>query len=604
MKIIQSGIKRINRHLLSGLLIIFMIIPGTLISQIKEVWVLGDGEKVFRSDLNHSSKNGNFIWDGNTVRIKGLYNEVLALQVIVQTGEDGAEAIEVAVSGPVNKSSGKTIGGNTLKYGPSGTIEIFTQHYLHVREDRHTRPAWFYGSEAAAPEQMTGWIPDALIPVDAKPDLGGFPVNVGPSRNQGFWIDLHLPRDHDTYSAGMYHGSIQVFEKGKMIEQIPLEITLLPGYLPDENNTNIWLFTSSVYSYFPELSEEHVDNMLKFEGRRHRIDVTGGFEANRRPFNEEIMSEYKGWLDGTAYTPANGYRGPGQGTGEDLFIVGMYGSNVLGNTKDEMQQQSDLWVNWFRDNAPDVNYFWYITDEPPQSRYPWIRERTGWIKSNPGPGRELPVFTTRGYQEELAGAIDIWSSGNNVNLDNLPVARENGGDYFFYNGFRPRYGSVILEAAAVDFRVNSWILYKYDISRHFIWHGNHWRHNSQGPKGRLHQNVFQNPLTFTNFGQYSYGNGDGIIFYPGRMPFYPEEDRGLNSIIPSLRLKNIRRGQQDAAIMWMAEQKAGRDKVIEIINEVLPRALSEVEREEPVPWSENGDDYDMVRDHLLNMIVR
>jgi hypothetical protein len=604
---------------------IFLLPAGflPLASQVKTVWALGDGDKVFRDDLNHPYKKRNLTWDGKSIHLKGLYNEVLAFQVIVEAGGLSAESIEVSIVNPINRSAGSVIGGNTLKYGPAGTIEIFSQHYLHVEEDRYTRPGWFYGSPASAPANMTGWIPDALIPAHARsgpvsaaagPDsrparddwreLGGFPVNIGPSRNQGFWIDLHLPRDRVSHPAGLYQGSVQIFENGSLKEEIPLEVTLLPAYLPDENRKSIWLYTSAVYSYFPELPRIQVDRLLKYEGRRHRIDVTGGFSANRTRFNEETMNDYKAWLDGSAYTPANGYRGPGQGTGERYFPVGIYGASVMGDTREDVQEQSDLWVNWFTSNAPDINYFWYIIDEPPESRFPWIRERAGWVKSNPGPGKGLPVFTTRRYQEELVGAIDVWSAYNGVELENLPAARKDGGDYFFYNGLRPHNGTTILEGAAVDFRINSWILYKYDINCHFIWEGTHWRHNWQGPKGRLHQNVFRSPLTFTEFGEHSYGNGAGVLFYPGRMPFYPDEDRGLNSLLPSVRLKNIRRGQQDAAIMWMAEQKAGREKVLEIISEVVPLAVSEVEKGAAVPWSEKGDDYDRVRNALLEIVVR
>ena len=591
-----------TRSLYTFFLMVFLI-PLTSYAQVSFVWAVGDGEKIFRDELSHPLKQRNHVWDGEAIRLKGLYNEVLAFQLIVETGHDGAQKLEVAVTHPVNKASGKAIGGSSLKYGPSGTVEIFTQHYLNVRQDRHTHPAWFYGSQASAPPQMTGWIPDALIPVDAKTGLGGFPVEVGPTRNQGFWIDVFMPRNRDEYPAGVYLGTVQVYDKGQLKNEIPLEITLLPAFLADQNRTNIWLFTSSVYSYYPELPQEQVDQMLKFEGHRHRIDVVGGFSAHRSRFDPEMLGIYKPWLDGTGFTTANGYWGPGQGVGEKTFIVGMYGANVLGNTQSEVQQQSDLWVNWFSRNAPDVTYFWYITDEPPKERYPWIKERAGWVKSNPGPGKNLQVFTTTGYNEELADAIDFWSSGTGVNLADLKMVRKKGGDYTFYNGYRPRYGSVILEAAAVDFRVNSWILYKYGITHHFIWHGSHWQHNSQGPKGNLHQNVFQNPLSFINFGQYSYGNGDGILFYPGRMPYYPEEDRGLNRLVPSIRLKNIRRGQQDAVLLHMAEEKAGRDRVFSIINEVVPRALDEVERNEPVPWSQHGDDYDRAREKLLGIIL-
>jgi hypothetical protein len=99
-----------------------------------------------------------------------------------------------------------------------------------------------------------------------------------------------------------------------------------------------------------------------------------------------------------------------------------------------------------------------------------------------------------------------------------------------------------------------------------------------------------------------FGNGDGVLFYPGKMPFYPEENRGLNQLLPSIRLKNIRRGQQDANLMWMAEQKIGREKVISIISKVLPKAMSEVKMTDKVSWSEHGSDYDMVRDELLKLL--
>jgi hypothetical protein len=102
--------------------------------QIKNVWALGDGEKVFRNDHNHPDKNGNYIWHGKTIHLTGLYNEVLAFQVIAETGDSAVKGIELSVGALLNKSSGDVIGANTLKYGPAGTIEIFTEHYLQVKD--------------------------------------------------------------------------------------------------------------------------------------------------------------------------------------------------------------------------------------------------------------------------------------------------------------------------------------------------------------------------------------------------------------------------------------------------------------------------------------
>ncbi len=581
-------------------------------SQVRNAWVLGDGEKVFRNEDHHPDKSGNFVWDGKTIRLKGLYNEVLAFQVIVEADKSGATALEISVEAPVERLSNKVIGGNTLKYGPQGTIEIFSEHYLHVKDS--TAPNWYYGSIAAQPQKMTGWIPDALIPVNALPGMGGFPLDIPPVnekdmhfikcslQNQGFWVDIHLPRDQKSFPSGIYYGRVQVWEKGKIVKEFPLEITLLPFYMSDKNQSDIWMYSGNLKPYFPDMSQAEIDNMIKFEAHRHRINMEGGFEANRSVFDQNIMDKYKAYLDGSAFTPSNGYHGPGEGKGEKIFPIGMYGADVMGNTKDDIQKQSDLWVDWFRKNATDITYFWYIIDEPEDHKvFPWIKERTGWVKSNPGVGKSLPIFTTSHFQSELAGSIDIWAAFDGVDLNKLQAVRNTGGDYWFYNGNRPRTGSVILEGTAVDFRINSWILYKYGINEWFIWESTHWQHNHQGPKGNLHQNIFTNPLTFMNE-KFEYGNGDGIVFYPGKMPFYPEQNRGLNELLPSIRLKNIRRGQQDAVIMQMVEQKIGREKVISIINKVLPKAMSEINMTDKVPWSENGNDYEKVRDELLKLL--
>ncbi|BBE20225.1 hypothetical protein AQPE_4416 [Aquipluma nitroreducens] len=591
--------KGIYNLLYQGLLSGLFILPAIGFAQVKNVWALGDGEKVFRFDLEHPCKNGNFIWDGKTIHLKGLYNETLACQVIIETDTNGADGIEIAIDPPVNAATGKVIGGNTLKYGTAGSIEIYTEHYLHVRNP--TKPNWFYGSPASAPKKMTGWIPDALIPVDAVSGLGGFPVDIEPLQNQGFWVDISLPRDQKKISPGIYNGIVQILQNGKFVKEIPLEITLLPYYLPDENQTNIWMYTGNIYAYYPELSHQQVDKMIKFEGHRHRIDIEGGFVANQSPFSNEIMNNYLPYLDGSAYTPANGYHGSGEGIGEKIFPIGMYGATVMGNTKECVQKQADLWVDWFTKKTPDVTYFWYITDEPAENKFPWIKERAEWVKSNFGTGKSLPIFTTTSYQKELSGAIDIWAGFDGVDLTILPDIRKKGGDHWFYNGNRPRYGALILEGTAVDLRVNSWILYKYGINAHFIWEGAQWQHNMQGPKAHLHQNMYENPLTFINE-HLEFCNGDGILFYPGRMPFYPNEDRALNRIFPSIRLKNIRRGQQDACIMWMAQQKVGKERVISIIQKVVPKALSEVSMKDTVQWSEHGDDYDKIRDELLKLL--
>ncbi len=604
-------------------ILILMLTFSDMNAQIVFTWAIGDGEKIFKYDTDHSAKSENSIWDGEQINLRGLYNEVLGFQVIVEVDSTGVKGLEISMDSPQHKKTGKIIGGSgTIKYGDQGYIEFFSQHYLNVKNP--TKPNWFYGSENSAPSKMIGWIPDALIPSDALAGRGGFPLTIPPTKkevyrhqnivevipreaslNQGFWIDLYLPRDRQ-FPSGIYTSEIQVWAEGKVFSKIPIQIELIDAYLPDENHSNVWVFNSGMdelSAYFPGVNNEEIRRMIKIEAHRHRLELVGGFEAHQSAFDNSILEDYKPYLDGSAFTPANGYHGPGEGIGEKLFPIGMYGGQVLGTTKEDIQKESDKWALWFEKNAPDVTYFKYMIDEPGPSQYSFINEQVGWIKSNPGPGNKVKIQVTTGYVEELKDAVDIWDAFNGVELDRLEGLQKEGKDYWFYNGNRPRYGSVILEGTAVDLRVNGWIKYLFGINTWFVWQSTHWKHNSKGPKGGLQQRIFNEPLTYINDHMES-GNGDGILFYPGRMPHQQEENRGINRFMPSIRLKNIRRGQQDYELLWLAEQKVGPEKIKAMARELVVKAMDEIEMEDKVYWPQKGDAYDEMRDRLLNVIVK
>lgn len=614
---INLNIMEVTRYITLFLLICFSDVNA----QIASVWAVGDGEKIFKDDTDHSAKSGNSIWDGESVNLRGLYNEVLGFQIIVEVDSIGAKGLEISMDPPVHQKSGMIIGGSgAIKYGDKGYIEFFSQHYLQVKNP--TQPNWFYGSEKSAPEKMTGWIPDALIPSDALVGQGGFPLTILPTKeqiyrhqniveiiprrvslNQGFWIDLYLPRDK-AYPVGKYISEIQIWENGKIFSKIPVQIEIINAYMPDENHSNVWMYNSGMEelsAYFPELSSQEIRGMIKNEAHRHRIELVGGFKAHQSVYDEKILEDYKPFLDGSAYTPAFGYHGPGESIGENLFPIGMYGNQVLGTTKEKMQEESDKWALWFEKNAPGINYFKYMIDEPGPSQYSFIKEQVGWIKSNPGPGKNVKIQVTSGYVEDLKDAVDIWDAFDGVELNRLEGLQNQGKDYWFYNGNRPRYGSEILEGTAVDLRVNGWIKYLFGINTWFVWQSTHWTHNSQGPKGRLQQRIFNEPLTFINE-HLDWGNGDGLLFYPGSMPHQKEENRGINRIMPSIRLKNVRRGQQDYELLWLAEKKIGGDKVKALAREIVVKAMDEIAMDDKVYWPQNGDAYDAMRDRLLDII--
>ena len=52
---------------------------------------------------------------------------------------------------------------------------------------------------------------------------------------------------------------------------------------------------------------------------------------------------------------------------------------------------------------------------------------------------------------------------------------------------------------------------------------------------------------------WDYTNGDGVLFYPGTDIHYTAQSYGVESPLPSLRLKHWRRGIQDADYLALAD---------------------------------------------------
>ncbi len=393
--LVNQMVKLAVKGLYKILLIVFLFCTACLQAQIQHIWVVGDGEKIFRTGLDASQKKLNAVWNGKTIQLKGLYNEVVSFQVVLEVDTIGAKQVTIEMRPFVQQNGHQAFGGGNSAYSEDGSVELFAEQYLLVTDSTH--PNWYYGSPKAMPQKMTGWIPDALVPMTALKNAQKYPINIPSLQEidphhrfldakptQTFWVDVYLPRNMHTIPSGYYNSEVVIRENGIQVKTIPVNLELLPVYLPDTNAHTIWLYTENVYRYFPSLTHEQIDKMVKFEGHKHRIDVMGGFTVNKTPFNASNMLAYLPFLNGTAFTPKNDYQGPGIGVGEKIFPIGMYGDDpVMGNDSITVQQQANLWVNWFQHYAPSVKYFWYVTDEPQPDQYQWIKKRAQCLGITP-----------------------------------------------------------------------------------------------------------------------------------------------------------------------------------------------------------------------------
>ena len=563
---------------------------------ISRIWAVGDGEKVKKTDNNHplATSTDNPVWNGRKVSLFGAKNEVIAFQLIIEADGAGVKNVDVTLDSLTNGSYVIKNTGSSDPFDYVGKkIELFTEHYLHVKT--RTSGSWFWNVNAKPSDYYLGWVPDCLIPFAAPGGLGGSPFDIAANNNQAVWIDIYIPRDA---LAGNYVGNLEVRVNSKVINTIPISLKVYNLILPDETHLQNMFCMSAKYVAdrhgIPQKGRQaESGEYYNLEARYHQMAHRHRFDIVRSVKNLEILEKYhKRYLIGELYNALNNYEGPGENVGNRTFSVGPYNNRpeeFSPDNKAGWRAGSDAWVNWFKANAPDVEIHKYLRDEPWShgAFYDDIIERCKWIHNNPGPGSALITYVTCPIITELQGHCDFWSmTGAEGYNQSLTICEQSKGRKVgIYNGYRPCYGAVVIDADAVEFRVIPWICWKHNLDQYFYWGVTCWRE---------YNNVFVGLRK---------NKGDGTFFYPGEDKLYPKQDRGLRGPLSSIRMKNWRRGMQDYEYLWLARQSGLESEVDAIVKNCVPTSLDEADRSKDITWSGHGYGFELYRKQLANLIV-
>lgn len=563
---------------------------------VRRVWAVSDGDKIERDAQQHPGSARNAVWDGRRIRIFGGRNEIIAFQVIVEADDRGVRELSARLPSLVSDR-------DRLVYRPPAAdptdtvgrpIQIFTVNYLLVQTSSHA--SWVFDrASPAAPPDPTGWKPVQLVPEHARAGRGGLPVAVRAGENQAVWFEVYVDRERH---PGRYRGTVEIAADGSR-RTIPIELDVFDFTLPDENSMHAMLYYSSAQ---PELYHgRNLDPAYHRLAHRHRVELVHAYD-------EETLQAAWGRFSGSDFSAAARYDGPGAGVGNVLAPRSFYGPPRGFEDRATAWARSDAWMTFLAAKLPRAITFLYMPDEPRPPEYERIRALAEHVRSNPGPGRALPLFVTTAYVEPLDGSIDIWCAGpRRFRLDRVASERAAGRRYWFYNGGRPAGGAITIDAPATDARATIWAAFKHDVAVYFYWHAVHWRHNSQKPADR-DQNVWAESVTFDNRKQekrspddQGYIHGDGVLIYPGEERLHPDQDRGIPGPVATIQLANFRRGLQDHLYLTLARQLGLRALVDEALTAIVPRVFSDAG--ERVSFPETGDPYEAVRLKLARAIA-
>jgi Domain of unknown function (DUF4091) len=568
--------------------------PSADIPGLAAVWGIHDGEKIRPDERESPWKAQNQAWDGRRVRVFGARNEVVAFQIVVEANRAGIRGLELSLPSLALRG-----GGSTISYEPPAAdptdfqgrpIQIFVERSMFVAETSHADWIFVPGS-AAAPRDATGYQPVQLVPENARADRGGLPIDVPPETSQAFWIELYLDRE---LPAGTYDGEVLLRAGGGM-RAVPIELELFDFTLPDESSLPAMVFfdPTQVELYHGYGGPDLVERYHRF-AHRQRIEFVG-------PNDEASVRAALGRFDGSDFTAARDYEGPGEGIGNHLVprtfcSAGEHCPGPPFEGPDTAPAAADAWMRFLRATVPGAKTFLYMLDEPTEGDYARLRELVAAL----GPHRALPTFTTSAWAPELDGAIDVWSApAATFDPARAAAERARGHGYGFYNGTRPQTGALVIDAPATDPRTVGWAAFAGGASEYLYWHADHWRHNAQKVGERI-QDVWASPVTFDNRGQpgkapadTGFINGDGVLIYPGEEVLHPEEDRGIAGPVSTIQLANLRRGLQDHLYLSLARARGLEREIAEALAAVVPAVLTGAGA--AVGFSEHGDDYERAR---------
>jgi hypothetical protein len=393
---------------------------------------------------------------------------------------------------------------------PASSITLYREHYVYVdtaSPDRH-------GSNRSLGE---GWYPDALIPFHKSGTYRAAPFEPTRTEPATLWVDVFVPRNA---VAGDYHGSITLStNRGRT--SVPFTLSVLDFTVPLKPSLQ------SSFAFWNPHGRAEVQELL-----RHKLMPQHGAGKADAALERSLQSS-----DGLRMSDT------GFWSGADVSNCAMKPPPSLRDLTAAVAAHDK-----------SLTLFNYTADEVGKCRN-LIPQIKAW-------GRvlheaKIKNLVVMGPTPELMDAVDIWvllPMQWEHDTAAIAKAREHGAEIWSYNAliqdsYSPKW---MIDYDPIDYRIQAGFLSQtYGLAGLLYWRIDRW-------DGDPWKNV-------NNKGVFSAGNypGDGLLVYPGA-------PAGVDGIVPSMRLKQLRAGVQDYEYVAMLRHLGRGDWALQRIHTVAP----------------------------------
>jgi hypothetical protein len=544
-----------------------------------EVLVVDGDVRLRREDAAEARRAGERLpVAGGAVSRVAQRGETIAFQIVVVAGDRPIGKTELTLSEPV---------------GPGGALlrtALFREHYLRVavrsRNDKTPDEALGWHPGARPPDSaMLGGVPDALLPVAVDPRPVTGPIAVAAGATGAFWVDVDVP---DGVPAGRYQGDAKLEADGAILAAFKVAIDVRPTPLP--------FGAVGVFIYYEaaRLTTRMGGGGAAVERQLWRLLHAHHADAIAELVSADDVDRLASVWNGMLFTDATGYRGPGAGRPPAIVALGAYGE--LREPKTDALSRVDAMVGRLP-AGPEL--FLYAIDESCSS--PRAAEWQRALAAHPPPRRVAVAQTCDDPPAHQSVDIAMLSGGGGFTRATPRDARAAGKRAFIYNGRLPDTGTLMLDADPRGLVANGWIAAAMAIDRWFYWESIYWDDGYHGGHGAI--DPFVTAETFHNNDGDS-TLGDGLLLYPGsQVGKFVASSLGVDAVFPSIRLKAIRRGIEDAGLIALAAREQP-EQTARIVARALPAALDEADRSRPASWESAPLSFAAARAALRDIVKR